>query len=496
MVVPRRHQLGRRDVVVVHDQRLGPAGQPRRHGRRGGELVHDDVARLRHVGVGEDGHRLVRGVVVDGVDEDLRAEAAGPGGVAQAQGVPAHGVAAVQDGDEVVDAAHEGAAADRAKRRSCPVPSGSGATSTNPARSSSSSQVASCSGRPSTRSWAAASRALDGRHGLGDHDERAPRAGAPAGSGPAAGAARAAAGGRPRRSARRRRASRPGGTPGTPTPRRWSPSSRARGRAAPPRPRGSTPCASAPRSRSARGGRPRRSRRGRSSPPGVRASTCAATGPTHAPSSRAGTSQAAPVHGPVLGGQPRLERRDPGRQEAEGLDHVAHRLFELGLLAVRRARRRGPGAGAAGRGCPSAGRRRGSAASDVGERRGAGVVRAVAVTQMREGRQEVPGVAALGRQPGEGLAQRLAPPGPGPPAPGLAAPPVLRPASSASPVGGGGCGHGARCYRRCHPALPEARVFRRGDERLPSYAWAKRFGSNVTNARTAGDPMHPRRHRP
>ena len=112
VVVPGRHQLGRRDVVVVHHERLGPAGQPRRHGRGGGELVHDDVARLAP-SRGRRGQALSPSarLLVDGVDEDLRPVPAGPGGVAQPQGVPAHGVASVQDGDEVVDAAHEGATA-------------------------------------------------------------------------------------------------------------------------------------------------------------------------------------------------------------------------------------------------------------------------------------------------------------------------------------------------------------------------------------------------
>ena len=45
MVVPGRHQFGGRDVVVVDDEGLGPAGEPRRHRGGGGELVHDDVAR-------------------------------------------------------------------------------------------------------------------------------------------------------------------------------------------------------------------------------------------------------------------------------------------------------------------------------------------------------------------------------------------------------------------------------------------------------------------
>ena len=51
VVVPGRHELRRGDVVVVDHQGLGPGGQPRCHRRGGGELVDDDVARLRQLGV-------------------------------------------------------------------------------------------------------------------------------------------------------------------------------------------------------------------------------------------------------------------------------------------------------------------------------------------------------------------------------------------------------------------------------------------------------------
>ena len=113
------------------------------------------------------------------------------------------------------------------------------------------------------------------------------------------------------------------------------------------------------------------------------------------------------VHRPVLGRQPRLERGDPGREEAEGLDHVAHRLFELRLAAFGRP----PGTippraqAAEAAGSPSAGTALGL--ERVRERRRTGVVRPVAIAEMRERRQEVPRVAALGCQTREGLAQRL-----------------------------------------------------------------------------------------
>ncbi len=145
-------------------------------------------------------------------------------------------------------------------------------------------------------------------------------------------------------------------------------------------------------------------------PPGERADRCAATGPASAPMRAGRDEPGRTVHRPVLGGQPRLERLDAGRQEAERLDDMAHRLFEVRLLAVRRA----PGAVPARAqpversGAPAVAAAGGQG---VGERRSARVVRAVAITQMREGRQEIPGVAALGRQPREGLVQRLGGPG-------------------------------------------------------------------------------------
>ena len=76
------------------------------------------------------------------------------------------------------------------------------------------------------------------------------------------------------------------------------------------------------------------------------------------------------------------------------------------------------------------------------------MVGAVAIAEVGEGGQEVPGVASLRRQSREGLAQRLGRPG----LVGRRRAPRLRPSSpakSAAPVGGLTCGHGARCYWRC-----------------------------------------------
>ena len=118
------------------------------------------------------------------------------------------------------------------------------------------------------------------------------------------------------------------------------------------------------------------------------------------------------LHRPVLRGEPRLERGDAGREEAERLDHVAHRLLELGLLALGGPRRAVPRPGAAGRGDPAAGRAaRLLGPQRVRQRGGAGVVRAVAIAEMRERRQEVPRIAPLGRQAGERLPQGLGRPG-------------------------------------------------------------------------------------
>ena len=117
------------------------------------------------------------------------------------------------------------------------------------------------------------------------------------------------------------------------------------------------------------------------------------------------------VHRPVLGGEPRLERGDPGRQEAERLDDVAHRLLELRLLVLG-----GPLAAPSRRTQPVQAPRPTPAGTPLGlegvrQRRRTGVIRPVAIAQMRERGQEVPRVAPLGCQPHERLVQRLCRPG-------------------------------------------------------------------------------------
>ena len=136
--------------------------------------------------------------------------------------------------------------------------------------------------------------------------------------------------------------SRRGGTPDAPTLRRWSPSSRCSMARSATAPRGSTPCAAAPRCvQRVHAASPSPQSAWTISPPGVHASTWAATGPAHAPSSRAGTSQAAPSTGRSWAASLASSVSTLRRQEAKGLDHVAHRLFELGLLAVAVPRARG-----------------------------------------------------------------------------------------------------------------------------------------------------------
>ena len=279
---------------------------------------------------------------------------------------------------------------------------------------------------------------------------RSPRAGlraaTPGGSAPAKAAARAAAAGRPRRSARRRLSSRPGGTPRPPMPRRWSPSSPVRWRATPPRPaaRRRVPPRHARAARAA--GRRHRNRHGRSLPPGVRADTCAATGPASAPRPRAGTSQAAPSTGLSSAARRASSvstRADRKRNASTTCPMASSRsVFSAsGPRPARSRRGRSRSSGPLRRPSPRLGGQR------VRERRGAGMVRAVAIAQVREGRQEIPGVAALGRQPREGLVQRRGGAGSVRRRGALGLSQFTRLIGSARWRKTGG--HGARCYWRC-----------------------------------------------
>ena len=467
MVVPRRHQLGGRDVVVVDDERPGPSGQPRGHRRGGGELVDDDVALLGRLGIGEDGHRLPRRLGVDRVDVDLRGEATGPRRIAQAQGVSPDRVTAMQHGDEVVDAPHEGVTAVRANRRSLPTSASSGATSTKPARSNSSSQVASCSGRPCTRSSAGASHAPVAAAGSATTTSGASRP-------------------RVRRHCARTESRACSGRRSTTPLDRDAPERPLRpagqvlgrlgdgdGQAAFERPQG----------RGAARLHPVRHR----APAGqlVEEVALAAVGVDqvapggarqevrrHRPgpgSEGAGRDQpGGALHRPVLRGQPCLERGDAGRQEAEGLDHVAHRLGELVRGAL--GRRRGPIPATAQ---PAEAARPPAAGAAlvlerIRQRRGARVVRAVAVTEMGERRKEIPLVAALGCQAREGGAQGLRRPFPVLGRRGAGNVVTVLAVCSIGIAGWGlRSGHGGRCYRRCPSAVggcgPEE-----GRQRLPS----------------------------
>ena len=211
------------------------------------------------------------------------------------------------------------------------------------------------------RSSAGASRRVDGRHRLRDHDEWRPASEHAAGIAPAAGATRAAARGRPHHSTRSPPLRRRPGMPGAPTPRRWSPSIRVQWRAAPAAPRGSTPWASAPRSRNACK---------RSPVAAVRMDDHAARRAGHQVS-RHGPGQRAQlprrdepgrtVHRSVLRGEPAppASRRAPtgtGRPRRRDPSPLRDRSCHLPAPA-----RFGPFSGAVGPVVPSAGHRHGSA---------------------------------------------------------------------------------------------------------------------------------------
>ena len=226
-------------------------------------------------------------------------------------------------------------------------------------------------------------------------------------------------------------------------------------------PRGSTPCATAPRPASASRRPPSPQSACTRSPPGLRATRCAATGPAHGPSSRAGTSQAAPSTGRSSSASraSSVATRAERKRKASTTWPIASSsslgapsaALPLPAPAQPATAARPPAAGAA------------LALERVRQRRGAGVVGAVAVAEMGEGRQEVPRVAPLGRQPREGGAQGLRRP--------LL---VRRPRSCARVVPstpaarlighrrrGEGCGHGGRCYRRCASQVGERQFGRR-----------------------------------
>ena len=122
-------------------------------------------------------------------------------------------------------------------------------------------------------------------------------------------------------------------------------------------------------------------------------------------------------HRRAILGRRLLEHAHSCREEPEGLDHLGHRLLELGLLALgvlRRAipPRPPPVEATLSPHAPA----RSSAPSTSRQRRSTGVVGAVAIAEMREGRQEVARITPLGCEPLERTRARPTQPGPGPPA--------------------------------------------------------------------------------
>ena len=119
-VVPGGVVLGRRDVVIVDDERFGAGAEPGAEGRGRGALVHQHVPGRGLPGVARERAGLGCRLGVVHLDVDVRRDAARQRDVAQPQRVPPDGVGAVQHRDELVDAAHgvAGAGAARGTSRS------------------------------------------------------------------------------------------------------------------------------------------------------------------------------------------------------------------------------------------------------------------------------------------------------------------------------------------------------------------------------------------
>ena len=231
----------------------------------------------------------------------------------------------------------------------------------------------------------------------------APRASARRESAPAAAAACGAATGRPPRSARDHRAMQSDGCGRCSDASLMvtaQPCSRARS-ATPPR--GSTPWPARRVACSATMSAPSPQSACTTSPPGGCATDGPSTGPTQASELTGRHEPGRAVHRDVLGGEPGLERGDP-RRAGSGTPRrhaPSPPRAPSSPLPAPGARPHPEAASAALPALPVAalGRHR------VGQGRGAGMVRAVAISEVRERRQEVPCVAPLRRQPSEGVAQ-------------------------------------------------------------------------------------------
>ena len=154
------------------------------------------------------------------------------------------------------------------------------------------------------------------------------------------------------------------------------------------------------------GGRPRRNPRGRPCRRVCAPSTCAATGPAQRPSSRPGRARRR--RRPACPGRPAGPRASSTRAER---NRNASTTWPMASSSSLGARHRplptaAPPAQAPGPSRPVAA----FGSERIRQLRRAGVVRPVAVAEMRERGQEVPRVAPLRREPCEGRPQRLGAP--------------------------------------------------------------------------------------
>ena len=425
MVVPGGQQLGRRDVVVVDDQRLAPCRQPGGHRRRRGELVEQRrrppppapgyvehrrcqrarvrPRRCRH----RSGSRIPRATMAsrrrEGVPTRRRRHRAGRGRTGgcrsrgrggregEARRLRRRRRATVEGGDR--DEARPLQEQTPTSRRAAAAAPGGPGRPLPPACRRRSGSLATIDDRRAQRQGvpgarpAATTSAWSGRRSTTPLSTRPP--------------VRPAAAGRHRSAT-------------SVSDDRVAPLQRAQG--------DRSPGLDAERrrrrpSRGRRGALPRHNRRAPPRRPASPRRCAATTGSTHWPSSCAGTSQAAPS----MGRSSKANRSSSVRTRAER----KRKASTTWAMACSNLRVAAPPAGPApvpgpARRCdPAAWRRRRFHVAGPPRRpgirrrhlsrevRGTGLVRAVAITQVGEGGQEVPGIAPLGRQAGERGVERL-----------------------------------------------------------------------------------------
>src|ERR1039458_2277941 len=96
----------RSDVVIIEHQGLGPAQQEVGHRRCGTQLIEEDVAGLRMIGVLLEVGGFGEELVVGRLDVDVRGPPCIAEGVAQGEGVIAGGVPREERRDELVNGGH------------------------------------------------------------------------------------------------------------------------------------------------------------------------------------------------------------------------------------------------------------------------------------------------------------------------------------------------------------------------------------------------------